>query len=258
MGVWIEIFIILLKDAPQRVTPCMGVWIEIWICGHYGYGFASHSLYGSVDWNIIEFCHSDFNHVTPCMGVWIEIWSATYASINSASLPVWECGLKSTQWIRYVCQAPSLPVWECGLKSFKSKVATPSLASLPVWECGLKYNYAPLLEVLESHSLYGSVDWNCSYRQFIILYIRHSLYGSVDWNVWCFCNAWVIFVTPCMGVWIEIDIRVYLYSRRLVTPCMGVWIEILTDFTCHAQSFVTPCMGVWIEIILTPNNSSTS
>ena len=51
-----------------------------------------------------------------------------------------------------------------------------------------------------------------------------------------------------MGVWIEIDIRVYLYSRRLVTPCMGVWIEILTDFTCHAQSFVTPCMGVWIEI----------
>ena len=61
-----------------------------------------------------------------------------------------------------------------------------------------------------------------------------------------------------MGVWIEIDIRVYLYSRRLVTPCMGVWIEILTDFTCHAQSFVTPCMGVWIEIILTPNNSSTS
>ena len=35
-----------------------------------------------------------------------------------------------------------------------------------------------------------------------------------------------------------------------VTPCMGVWIEILR-YIAHGKSVkVTPCMGVWIEIIV--------
>ena len=35
-----------------------------------------------------------------------------------------------------------------------------------------------------------------------------------------------MWVTPCMGVWIEIKICFKSSSLVLVTPCMGVWIEI--------------------------------
>lgn len=34
-----------------------------------------------------------------------------------------------------------------------------------------------------------------------------------------------------------------------VTPCVGVWIEIQLSFTVDGISLVTPYMGVWIEVI---------
>ena len=33
-----------------------------------------------------------------------------------------------------------------------------------------------------------------------------------------------------------------------VTPCVGVWIEILRGFDARHWPLVTPCVGVWIEI----------
>ncbi len=34
-----------------------------------------------------------------------------------------------------------------------------------------------------------------------------------------------------------------------VTPCVGVWIEIVVSFISISTSMkVTPCVGVWIEI----------
>ncbi len=33
-----------------------------------------------------------------------------------------------------------------------------------------------------------------------------------------------------------------------VTPCTGVWIEIEFDLISHFKFHVTPCTGVWIEI----------
>lgn len=33
-------------------------------------------------------------------------------------------------------------------------------------------------------------------------------------------------VTPCVGVWIEIQKRQKTQKKRLVTPCVGVWVEI--------------------------------
>ena len=33
-----------------------------------------------------------------------------------------------------------------------------------------------------------------------------------------------------------------------VTPCVGVWIEILRGFDARHLPLVTPCVGVWIEI----------
>ena len=33
-----------------------------------------------------------------------------------------------------------------------------------------------------------------------------------------------------------------------VTPCVGVWIEIHMSYIIHYVIHVTPCVGVWIEI----------
>ena len=35
----------------------------------------------------------------------------------------------------------------------------------------------------------------------------------------------LLFVTPCVGVWIETDDCAAIYSVAAVTPCVGVWIE---------------------------------
>ena len=79
-------------------------------------------------------------------------------------------------------------------------------------------------------------------------------------------------VTPCTGVWIEIDSSVPLspvgsrhslhgsvdwnpcppkaFNASWVTPCTGVWIEIYTGIARSSSNYVTPCTGVWIEIYL--------
>ena len=75
--------------------------------------------------------------VTPCMGVWIETTKACDGSLQSASHPVWVCGLK--QVVRYgkakeQTVTPCMGVWiETGGEVWKSKGAN-------------------------SHTLYGCVD----------------------------------------------------------------------------------------------------
>ena len=59
--------------------------------------------------------------------------------------------------------------------------------------------------------------------------------------------AVVLYVTPCMGVWIETSYRAQRCCTRQVTPCMGVWIETCPSPTKFLSDLVTPCMGVWIE-----------
>ena len=53
-----------------------------------------------------------------------------------------------------------------------------------------------------------------------------------------------------MGVWIEIQPRIWDKHPSFVTPFMGVWIEILHSETRPSISLVTPFMGVWIEMIV--------
>ena len=68
-------------------------------------------------------------------------------------------------------------------------------------------------------------------------------------------------VTPCVGVWIEINTPSTADTRiQKVTPCVGVWIEIEQSTCRSGQKIVTPCVGVWIEIIIsrTPFISSLS
>ena len=56
-----------------------------------------------------------------------------------------------------------------------------------------------------------------------------------------------VYVTPCMGVWIETESGLYYYDATVVTPCMGVWIETNQRACPCVANVVTPCMGVWIE-----------
>ena len=59
MGVWIEILVRPPVNTLIIVTPFMGVWIEIRNITHPRRG-SSHSLYGSVDWNIKNVVKGDF------------------------------------------------------------------------------------------------------------------------------------------------------------------------------------------------------
>ena len=84
--------------------------------------------------------------------------------------------------------------------------------------------------------------------------------------------SFLLTVTPCTGVWIEILLLITSNTPIIVTPCTGVWIEIASSVeagkyllslparecglkflivvTVDFASAVTPCTGVWIEIYL--------
>ena len=193
----------------------------------------SHSLRGSVDWNL------DF-----LLPLRLVLCHSLRGSVDWNKLIV--CCL-CCDWHL------SLPAWECGLKLHRAKTVTLYHLSLPAWECGLKSSIdAPIAINVERHSLRGSVDWN---RQTIQdseeSEYRHSLRGSVDWNLM---------------------IQIITHNLKQVTPCVGVWIEILSfnagcplSIRCHSLRgsvdwnlllfaylyiyfIVTPCVGVWIEI----------
>ena len=43
-------------------------------------------------------------------------------------------------------------------------------------------------------------------------------------------------VTPCVGVWIEIEMLPQITGFAVVTPCVGVWIEIAYSWTALTRS----------------------
>ena len=77
------------------VTPFVGVWIEIPTEVTLPLNVTGHSLRGSVDWNPSVWWWYGHGWVTPFVGVWIEIVERLFWFGVSASLPSWECGLKS-------------------------------------------------------------------------------------------------------------------------------------------------------------------
>ena len=81
----------------------------------------------------------------------------------------------------------SLPAWECGLKFITVFESLCCGLSLPAWECGLKSKM-----LLNSPAATPSLPaWECGLKFFKL---KASLGGN--------------FVTPCVGVWIEIHLRV--------------------------------------------------
>ena len=117
------------------------------------------------------------------MGVWIEIASALLSEHIQASLPLWECGLKSClihQKFHVFCRHSLYGSvdWNNSAKWWTISLSK----SLPLWECGLKLHRRIRHAALDGHSLYGSVDWNIKFTATLPSAEGHSLYGSVDWN----------------------------------------------------------------------------
>ena len=70
------------------------------------------------------------------MGVWIETIYQTRKRLQTASHPVWVCGLKPSPWAMVQPGEKSHPVWVCGLKPHPYNYYSHNL----------------------SHTLYGCVD----------------------------------------------------------------------------------------------------
>ena len=224
-GVWIEICSYFLVASLPFVTPYAGVWIEIIRirsiinlytslptreCGlksgilYRGQSEGSHSLRGSVDWNI-------------CSG---------RLAVSTWSLPTRECGLKfKIEWVIFPllshslrgsvdwnfhrlqpclsdCVTPYAGVWieiEDTIKNANNYQVTPyagvwiEISIFPAWwtisfvtpyagvwiEISIAiWRYVPV----HGHSLRGSVDWNLPHVTFNTSLPCHSLRGSVDWN----------------------------------------------------------------------------
>ena len=66
------------------------------------------------------------------------------------------------------------------------------------------------------------------------------------------------FVTPFVGVWIEIYAHKRGCGGNIVTPFVGVWIEISSTAPTTQDNGVTPFVGVWIEMTGAEQNKENS
>ena len=177
--------------------------------------------------------HNQAIAVTPCMGVWIETLMGVNLFKIFKSHPVWVCGLKQPHAGHRPGSRRSHPVWVCGLKLPNPSNLAVWLVSHPVWVCGLKHLLNGSIMLLDSHTLYGCVDWNTAWGTIVPSLFSHTLYGCVDWNFWAMPKELgVEGVTPCMGVWIETK-----FGNTLVTSDSGH-----TLYGCVDWNFA--CLGV--------------
>ena len=189
----------------------------------------SHSLRGSVDWNLNSGRAFRNRSVTPFVGVWIEI--------------------KSHVWQTQECKGHSLRGsvdWNHIRKRWNLRCSR----SLPSWECGLKWRVALHKTCKYSHSLRGSVDWNLD-----MLDIEKEDEVTPFVGVWIEITVLLqrsspqSIVTPFVGVWIEISAsrikRTYIKSLpswecglKLHTRTeTAVRVESLPSWECVLKSF---------------------
>ena len=106
--------------------------------------------------------------------------------------------------------------------------------------------YNMLLDI-ESHPA-----WVCGLKPLETVVDLYTVFVTPCVGVWIETLVWMLFVvlsvvTPCVGVWIETYFRWCLVLSVDVTPCVGVWIETLWESKNTNVLKVTPCVGVWIE-----------
>ena len=181
----------------------------MWECGlkhHFDFWLShcgSHSLCGSVDWNVKKLIISGLKAVTPYVGVWIETASSSLNVVHSGVTPyvgvwieTWHQKTANNPW----CVTPYVGVW---IETFTTVQALLWPLSLLMWECGLKQKYLGYYEDWHESLLM----WECGLK--LILWsslanlVSHSLCGSVDWNLSGKAVLLMNPVTPYVGEWIE-------------------------------------------------------
>ena len=119
------------------------------------------------------------------------------------SHPAWVCGLKhyyknrlhdkqshtlrgcvdwnlaTTPLTTYISVTPCVGVW---IETCVFPGVLLSGWSHPAWVCGLKHRYQMGIQVLQSHTLRGCVDWNHFLLLNCLACKGHTLRGCVDWN----------------------------------------------------------------------------
>ena len=91
----------------------------------------------------------------------------------------------------------SLPSWECGLKFMFGINTVDITMSLPSWECGLKYKTMGF----HNFALESLPSWECGLK-----------YTCGE------CQLYALYVTPFVGVWIEIVSRLPLCTNNSSLP----------------------------------------
>ena len=125
--------------------------------------------------------------VTPCMGVWIEI----KICFKSSSL---------------VLVTPCMGVWIEIILFMGMCIDSQVTPCMGVW-----------IEILWLVVLLSTI-------------YRHSLYGSVDWNTFkSFGSSDMILSLPVWECGLKLELTIKIFWKKQVTPCMGVWIEIELD-----------------------------
>ena len=207
----------------------------------------SHTLYGCVDWNFLPLSVKAGYGVTPCMGVWIETNLFIIYNDVLASHPVWVCGLKPCSFLFRSFLIESHPVWVCGLKHDVTQYSR-TVQSHTLYGC-VDWNKIPLTptRVFVCHTLYGCVDWNDTFGRRNVERWGHTLYGCVDWNIQTKACRLLLYSHTLYGCvdWNRLlAYQKICNDRHTLYGCVD-WNLPEVKFTC--SSWVTPCMGVWIE-----------
>ena len=240
----------IIQKQRHIVTPCVGVWIEMVSRNAGNHTEIGHSLCGSVDWNNPEM-QRIVKYVSHSLCGSVDWNPTSYLNFttDSGSLPVWECGLKwmENPEMELILQVtPCVGVWIEIFASIRTvgRSWSHSLCGSVDWNLAKRVKYCKKVR----HSLCGSVDWNYALNVFIDRYYCHSLCGSVDWNLLQSGRKRVPWVTPCVGVWIEIRSTLIVFITGVSHSLCGS-VDWNSASLCSAlQHLVTPCVGVWIEI----------
>ena len=185
--VWVcglKLHSVTIERPESSVTPCMGVWIETTSEALVLPRSWSHTLYGCVDWNsiwLIWLMRTSSHTLYGCVdwNIWTSkiivqaICHTLYGCVD------WNCALDNLA----VVDSASHPVWVCGLKlddaeSFGMKKDVTPCMGVWIETC------CTILQMngCHRHTLYGCVDWNCFLTRSVCSANRHTLYGCVDWN----------------------------------------------------------------------------
>ncbi len=157
--------------------------------------------------------------VTPCVGVWIETLNSIIGMIDTTRHTLRGCvdWNSKNQWLSSMEQCHTLrgcvdwnpvsaqggskcplshPAWVCGLKPAMISLRFFKFVSHPAWVCGLKLTGEG--EMLKSEPSHPA--WVCGLK---LELSKFTLF---------------VFVTPCVGVWIETSLNTHTVIYRRSHP----------------------------------------